>query len=339
MNSIDNFSNKSSLVQLEADLQKHLEAGDKCTTFFTNVKDRKFLSQYNKTVRGLIERDYTILHYNNMGAFSIVYGDIFNRSLEKWESEYEQLKNGEIALEFTEKLTIAEGNEIEPMDARLGEVKKKIELCKNVDALFRKEMIALLRKNAELLLLKDSVFFLPTQGGYSGTLWECHCCDMMGRERREQFSTMLSRDIKSSFAKEMPLTIASIGAGLCFHELEIHAVLTGEGYKIDRWVIVDPNAAPNTIANFKSILQYENPNVEVLAENIKDDKYFDGLQNGSYNHLPDVFLYLDADLWCSLSTVEQRSLQMKHHCLFVDFRKNCYDSYDTTNVFEVNGKK
>lgn len=281
---------------LVAQLDKHLEYGNKCNLFFESCEKRTLLPK-----QGNREQALFMVHMYNQVPFSTVFNDITNQCLQTWEADYERLK--------------LEGDSLQ-----LEEVKQKIDQCKAADDVFRAKIILLFRKNPEILLEKDTVFFLS---GIGESIGECHCCELVNRQYRTYFSRELCTEVSTKFSKEKPLTIASFGAGLCFHEIEIHHLMTEKGYKIDRWVIVDPALFPKTFANFKTLVQFGNPETDVVSKNEKGEKYFAALKTSQ--QVPDIFLFLDVDLHFSSREIEKfcaEVKQQKPQCLFAEMTKN-----------------
>jgi hypothetical protein len=317
--------------QLEEGVKNHVEFGGKCKEFFDSYKKLKLIDD------SLSSNDF----YNNLKSFSVVYRQISDRYVEKCERDYEQLESEAMLLESMPTLTIEESNKNEEYTSKLTEVKNKIDLCKNIDEVFCKGIIELFRKASGTLIYKDALFFLPLSGGYSGSICECHCDNVaMGRSARKWFSEFLCREILDVFDKTQPLTIASIGAGLCFHELEIHALVTENGYTVNGWEIVDPIIVPETIKNFKTILQWQNPQVNVLTKQQGYHEYFTQIAEGSHpNGPPHVFLFIDVDQHIFSSTIAKMSNLMKHHCLFVEFQKGSGEEpYERTNSILIDKK-
>src|SRR5579863_7440745 len=125
------------LFQLEEGLKKHLENLKACDVFFNNCKSRK-LKLTDETT--LSAGDY----YSNSGVFTNTYNKIFDRSVEKWEKEYEQLQQETALLESMKTLAVEEINEntvsnlnkSEEGSSKLVEIKAKIDECKKANEVF-----------------------------------------------------------------------------------------------------------------------------------------------------------------------------------------------------------
>lgn len=292
------------LAQLEASLDNHLAAGEKCEAFFNAFNSRTLLPRGGSNE---VHRLNVLakLHKTNHAPFFQIFSEI--DELGKWMKDYELIC-----------LQPSEG-----CDEKLKEVQQKIASCERVNDVFSSMMVKILRESPEILLNNEDLFFISGEG----RLMECHCSRTMDRVSRRSFSQSFCSEIQMNFSQEKSLTIASIGAGYCFHELEIHALVTDKGYKIDRWVIVDPSIAPQTILNFASLLQCENPEVEVVAEQKASNEYFAEIEQGNRAYTPDVFLFIDVDLYVSSANVKKIFSKMKHHCCMANFTRKTMNFY------------
>jgi hypothetical protein len=323
-------SSCQNFTQLEEGVQKHLEFGKKCQVFFNSYRKLKL------TDEGCLSSADC---YNNRESFSKMYRQISGHYVEKCKGDYKQLENEAMLLGSMDTLAMEEVNKNEEYTLRLIEIKKNIDLCKNIDDVFCNGVIELFRKASEVLIYKDVLFFLPLDGGYTGSIGECHCDNVaMGRSSRRKFSEFLCREISDIFAKTQPLTIASIGAGLCFHELEIHTLVTASGYKVKDWEIVDPIIVTETIKNFQTILQWQDPQVEVVTKEQRCQEYFTQIAEGSHlNGPPHVFLFIDVDQHIFSSTIAKMTTLMRHDCLFAEFQKRSgEEAWERMNFIQVN---
>ena len=302
--------NNDHLIRLEESIHTHLTHGEKCKSFFD------FFEKNNRT------EGSEIIKIQNISHFNYLFTHICNRDLEKLEEEYNQ-----ISIKITPE-NIEENR-------KLNQIKSNILLCKEINSLFCKKIIDTIKSNSSLLLSNESVFFLPGLETFEGGLGECHCSKAMERLARKNFSEELCSEISTAFEKESALSITSIGAGACFHELEIHCLLSKLGYKINYWTLVDPCLNSKTVVNFETILNWETPNTAVIAVNQTAMQYFNGLKNSNDKTQPNVFLFIDVDLHVKLDTLTNFFSNPQQRCCLAEYRK-CDSAFEGINIQIIN---
>lgn len=257
---------------------------------------------------------------------SNMFSMITNHDLEKLETEFQGIKS---------QVIILDARENEQFSSKIESIAAQFEKCKGNVETFKSETIKCIQNSADLLV--------DDQGCLFGTMVnECHCCPLMDRSNRNSFSLALTYAIEKKWPDKKELTIASIGCGGCFHELEIHALLAQKGCKVN-WVLVDPMLFPTNISRFKMIAQWATPGINVLPSNEKAETYFDSFRNPDPNTpLPDVFLFIDIGQHVGRKTIADFQPKVSHPCLFADYNKRNANTdfwWDATNIDGINFPK
>jgi hypothetical protein len=304
------------IIKLENALTINLQNGTKCKLFFEKYNKMFFFNPKD------LERD----QFNCMFSFQGMFEDISSNCLEKWEKEYQDIKI-EIAL--------LNSNENEELIKKMHSIQNQIEECKKTMEVFQKGIIQSLQKQPAILLKGEAIFGISPNNIYNGKISECHCSELMNRNNRSSFSRYLTTEIQEKWPEKKQLTIASIGAGSCFHELEIHALMVSKGYKIN-WILNDPNILPKTAANFEKMIQWITPEstVEIVRE--KAEQYFTVFKN-QVATLPDIFLFIDIDLSIPPQVIKSFQSQVNYPCMFAEFNKmGATDAYDAIKITNIN---
>lgn len=234
--------------------------------------------------------------------FTVVFKTISADHLEKYKANYQTVKNQKSEQcqdqDLEEKITLLEG---------------KIQNYESFLTIFQTGVAQTLQTCPETLLLRDCMIGLDQPA----IIAECHCVETMGRAKRQYFTRLLTNKITSVFQEKKQLTIASIGAGGCFHELTIHATMNSKNYSTD-WFIVEPNPNPNIITHFKMIANWVRPNTTAESVRMKAEGFFNQLKPTN-PEMPDVFLFIDVGNFIVSEDIERYGSQMKHHCLFAKY--------------------
>ncbi len=306
-----NFQSVSSdASELNKVLDDHIGNGVKCNEFF-------------QLSRSYQSKDLFSAHFKYAFVFSKMFTSISNNSCQEWKEKYQTIcQNITLTNSVEEKETI---------DNELDGLKVKIELAEKTNEVFCQKLISLIQNNAEILLKNDGVFFLGDIGRFQGGIGECHCCDLMGREMRNYFSRELIGEIATFFPEKKSLSIASIGAGVAFHELEIHTLAHQKGYPVSEWTLVDETFDLKMVKNFETIAKWATPNTTVVALHQLSTEFFASLQNS--NSPPDVFLFIDMDMHISESQIQSYAQKLNHRGLFASFskRKEGANFYESKN--------
>lgn len=302
----------TSLDQLDTVLQRHLRFGNRCENFFG------FFTKNPITLAAQQKSDQSV--------FSYMFNGISQGSLKQWEQEYQNIATQVNGLDPQEK---------EVLNKRLNELEETIQLCKKTNSVFTSGIISLIKNEPKKLFLDDGLFFLPPLTTMNGEIGECHCSKIMEREGRNSFSTQLVAKVLQHFPKDKPISIVSIGAGACFHELEIHTLLSEKGINIHHWTLIDPVAFnPKTVANFETMVKWVSPDTNISSVQSTAVEYFNNL-NATANP-PDVFLFIDLENHVTSKDIDTFRLQMKHRCLFAELTKNVADQKDAAK-FTMSG--
>jgi hypothetical protein len=301
--------------KLNNTLDNHLKVAKRCDNFFTQCSKPEGISP-SKLKK--VQEQYS-------SNFSEMYRRISGDSHKTWEKQYQKICVG---LDVNEELD------------------KKLKLCKAANKAFQKNLLLLIQHNASALLTKEGdkgrAFFLPelrpplygNSKPKKGGIGECHCYENVARKGRNQFSHHLVSEIAKYFPKEKQVHIASIGAGTCYHELEIHSLAQAAGYSISQWTLVEPNLCPQTAENFKTLAQWSSPNTVIKCDLVKADSYFSNLKNDE--NKPDVFLFIDMDRFITESEMENFAKKLDHPGLYVYFSKGGTRTLRIANTQGVN---
>lgn len=308
MNAIQTASShsvRSDISALRENLNMRIDNGNRCEEFF---------NLYSLPKRNQSE-DFPMAHYNYMGSFSTMFSCISDNKLQQWKETcqtiFERMSSISSITSIAEKGSICD---------ELYELKIKIKLIEKTNEVFCKKIICLIQNNAKIMLQGEHIFFLAPLQTLQGGMGECHCCESMGREKRNEFSHDLIERITTVFPEKKSISIASIGAGTCFHELEIQSLALQKGYEISEWILVGPMLQSETTKNFTTIVKWATPNITVTSVSRMAHEYFTGLQNSS--SVPDVFLFIDVDLHIQESQVQDYAQKLNHLGLFAYFAKN-----------------
>jgi hypothetical protein len=295
------------LSRLEDDIDNHLSCGEECNNLLLK----------NEKVEGLTEiYDFQCKLEKQL---NFLFNNISNRCVEKWENE---------CLEISNKNDLIEHKDDKLFYYKFNIIKDKIDLCKNVNNLFFKELNYFILNNSNAIFKKPvlgsssnyTIFFLP-----EGKIGECRCCEETEREGRNAFSERLTMIVADYFDKSIALDIASVGSGLCFQELEVNLFLKREGYKIRQWTLVDPAMDLKTVENFRIIIKSTDPDTEVICFRENMNYYLNSIADSETGEMPHILLFIDIDSDAFLEEVDEVPSAIEdhltHQCLLAEFSK------------------
>jgi len=307
--------NSSRLETLEASINQYLNAGEKC---------QKYISNYNGNI--LVFGDpFVRAQTESREHFKIIFESLSQNTTDLWKTEKQVIEAQVTALQDDKQITLYPHNE------RLSAIKDKILQCEKINTFFKESIGYFFRKRPEILIdtaKKGKLFGLENP---DAEISECHCCDLMNRKRRAQFTMLLNFNIKEIFPEKKEITVASIGAGSFFHELEIHHTLTALGYKID-WVLNDLKVSRPKIDSFSLIVGWNSPNSTITSFEGTGQKYLEQV-NQTPLVQPDVFLFIDLDGVISKQTQQFYGSKMTNICIFSEFKKEA--DINDASVFTV----
>jgi hypothetical protein len=266
---------------MQDSINKHIEDGDAFDVFFNKIECEKNKGQINALI---------VLQGNKAVD---VFEKILNNNYASYLKQFEAICK-----------------DIEEIDKK--QLIAGIEKTKSIDQSFKNKIIGTIQNNAALLLSESygqaQTFFLPTPG-----LGECHCCKQTGRVYRKAFSDQLVDEMSEYFSKSKCLTIASIGAGSCFHELEIHTLATKAGINVGSWILVDLAFKKNAVTYFTTLANWVNPSTTVQAVKESAHQYFKQMDPSAP---PDVVLFIDVFHNIKNAAILSFFETMKSKCLF-----------------------
>jgi hypothetical protein len=148
----------------------------------------------------------------------------------------------------------------------------------------------LIRKPLELLEEDREISYMLGDNG----IRECACSCEMGRTRpecddRKRYESLFLSAVRQFIPEKNPIRICAIGAGGCFNELVLHALLT-KMEKTVQWVMVDPRGVPPA---FKDLVQEMSPD-STLGD---DCMGFETMMQLMPPPEIDIFASLDAVEW------------------------------------------